>query len=361
MNNNNSRIIAILLFLGAIIFAAWMFFDIVVYIFIAFVLTILGTPLVNLLMKIKYKKFKFPKTLAVLITMGVMFSLIYLFVRFFVPLVFSEIQNVLDIDPTMITDKLTNKVDEYTVIMQESGYLLQAEYLEKLATDNIKQILESFKISSLFGNVFNFITALVIGLFSVLFMTFFSLKDNQIFFKLIQKIIPTAYRENFANIVQATKKQLAKYLTGVFIEMIFVGVLEGVICWLLGVPNALLIGFFGGLLNIIPYVGPLIAAVLGLFFAVAGVPPELIEGNLIITLVIKVLSAFAVVKLLDDFLLQPVIYGRSAHAHPLEIFIVILVAGHIGGVLGMIFAVPAYSLLRIIVKEFFSQYYTAKV
>ena len=76
--------------------------------------------------------------------------------------------------------------------------------------------------------------------------------------------------------------------------------------------------------------------------------------------VIKIVAAFGVAKMIDDFILQPFIYGKQTHSHPLEIFIVILMAGYIGGIFAMIFAVPAYTLLRIIVNEFFgSKFATA--
>lgn len=355
---NNNRIIAILLFLIAMSAAAWFFSDILIYMFIAIVLAILGTPLVNLMMKIKYKKVQMPISLAALITMLVMLTLFVLFFRYFVPLIVSEIQQILSIETNLITDNLYLWMQKSETILKENGFLLQEESLSDIITVQMKQLLQKFSLTSLFGNIIQVISGIFIGLFSVLFMTFFSLKDNQIFFKLIRKLIPVSYRDNFANIVQAIKKQLVKYFSGVFIEMLIVGSLEGLLCYILGVPNPLLIGFLGGLLNIIPYVGTLIALALSSFIALAGILPLSPDSASISMLLIKVISAFAITKLLDDFVLQPIIYGKSVHAHPLEIFIVILVAGHVGGVLGMIFAVPAYSLLRIILKEFFSQYYS---
>ncbi len=358
--NNNNRIIAILFFLIAMSAAAWFFSDILIYMFIALVLAILGTPLVNLMMKIKYKKVQMPKSLAALFTMLAMLTLFVLFFRYFVPLIVSEIKQILSIETTLITDNLYLWMQKSETILKEHGFLLQEEYLADIITVQMKQLLQKFSLTSVFGNAIQLISATIIGLFSVLFMTFFSLKDNQIFFKLIRKVIPVSYRENFTNIVQAIKKQLVKYFSGVFIEMLIVGSLEGLLCYILGVPNPLLIGFIGGLLNIIPYVGPLIAMALSGFIALAGILPLSPEALPVPYMLLKVIAVFAVANFIDNILLQPVLYGKSVKAHPLEIFIVILVAGHVGGVLGMIFAVPAYSLLRIILKEFFSQYYSGE-
>lgn len=143
-------------------------------------------------------------------------------------------------------------------------------------------------------------------------------------------------------------------------EMFIVGFLEFLICFILGVPNALIIGTIGGLLNIIPYVGTLIAVVVSIIVGVTSLLPASPEMALVWSTVIRIAAAFVVAKLVDDFVLQPYIYGKQTHSHPLEIFIVILMAGYIGGVFSMIFAVPAYTLLRIIINEFFgAQFATA--
>ena len=98
---------------------------------------------------------------------------------------------------------------------------------------------------------------------------------------------------------------------------------------------------------------------IAIFLAILGSPLLAAGGTgaTLTALLIKIVAAFIIVKLLDDFILQPIISGKSVNAHPLEIFVVILVAGKVGGIFGMIFAVPAYTLLRIIIREFFSQYY----
>lgn len=184
-------------------------------------------------------------------------------------------------------------------------------------------------------------------------MTFFSLKDHKIFFKMVRSWLPNNVQDNYDNILEATGKQFSSYFRGVMLEMFIVGFLEFLICFILGVPNAPVIGTIGGLLNIIPYVGTLIAIAVSLIVGVTSLLPASPEMSLVWATVIKILAAFLVAKMTDDFILQPFIYGRQTHSHPLEIFIVILAAGYLGGVFAMIFAVPAYTLLRIIVGEFF--------
>ena len=177
---------------------------------------------------------------------------------------------------------------------------------------------------------------------------------------MIRSWLPNKYQNNFDNILEATGKQFSSYFRGVMMEMFIVGFLEFLICFILGVPNALIIGTIGGLLNIIPYVGTLIAVVVSIIVGVTSLLPASPEMALVWSTVIRIAAAFVVAKLVDDFVLQPYIYGKQTHSHPLEIFIVILMAGYIGGVFSMIFAVPAYTLLRIIINEFFgAQFATA--
>ena len=266
-----------------------------------------------------------------------------------------EIRQLQSIDFTAFFDNLNKASRQVERWLRHKNLVSRDFNLAKLLTNRVGEFVTSLHISSFFGDVISVVASIFICIFSVLFMTFFALKDDSVFWTMIKKYIPTSLRDNFDNILNETKQQLRRYFTGVFMEMIFVGVLDGLICFILGVPNALLIGVIGGLLNIVPYVGPLIAC--GSSVAI-GVYATLTTGDASVTpVIIKIVAAFLTVKGIDDFILQPNIYGKSVNAHPLEIFIVILIAGKVGGVWGMLFGVPAYTLLRIIVREFFAQYF----
>jgi predicted PurR-regulated permease PerM len=353
MKSKNNHIIFILLFIALFIFLAWRFYDIVIYIFIALMLSVLGSPLVRLLHKTKFKKRQMPQSVAAGITLVVLIGVICLFFRLFIPMVAHQFQAIVAIDPTVYMNSIGAELSKVDLWLQQQGILTQDENIVLICTEKIREM----NIGSLFGDTISLLSTLFIALFSILFMTFFSLKDNKIFFTMIKKIIPLSYRSSFDRILEATKKQLMRYFSGIVIEMAVVGTLEGLICYLLGVPNALLIGFIGGVLNVIPYVGTLFAMLLGIIFATAGLLPTMPAEAAIGLTALKTIIAFVIAKLLDDFILQPFIYGKSVQAHPLEIFIVILVAGKLGGIIAMIFAVPAYSLCRIVIKEFFGKYY----
>ena len=116
-----------------------------------------------------------------------------------------------------------------------------------------------------------------------------------------------------------------------------------------------MIGVIGGFLNIIPYLGPLIGAAIGI---VIGVTTNLTPDNIDMMgwMALWIAIAFSIPKFIDDFILQPVIYSSSVRAHPIEIFLVILMAGSLAGITGMILAIPAYTVLRVVAKQFFGKF-----
>lgn len=122
-----------------------------------------------------------------------------------------------------------------------------------------------------------------------------------------------------------------------------------------GIPNALLIGFIGGFFNLIPYLGPFIGGALGVLLTLFWV---LAEGSYATFWVqpLIVVGVFIAVNMVDNFVLQPQIYSKRVNAHPIEIFLIMMMGGSVGGIIGMILAVPAYTLIRIVGKEFLSSF-----
>lgn len=350
-------IFTILVFLALLVFLGWFFLDIVIYFFLALVLSIIGSPFVKLLEKISIKGRHISQTLAAGITLLFMISVISVLVIILVPIIAKEISLISTIDPELFTNEIQNWLNSIEQVLLKYGMLDPNEKLSVILADQFKSVLIKIDVQNLAGNLFSFATSLFIAIFSVTFLTFFSLKDKKIFFTTVEKIIPVNYRSNYEKILKASRPPLVRYFSGVFLEMLIMGFLEGTLCFILGIPNPFLIGAIGGLLNVIPYIGPLLGAGVSTILTITTLLPSHPEGALLTNSVLKVLFTFGVANLIDNFVLQPIIYGKSVKAHPVEIFVVILMAGHVGGVFGMIFAVPAYTLLRIIVKEFFGHYY----
>ena len=113
-----------------------------------------------------------------------------------------------------------------------------------------------------------------------------------------------------------------------------------------------MIGLIVGVLNVIPYVGPTIGIAIGIFIGVTGMQGDVSTGGMALRIAGTILFAQGV----DNFVLQPVLYSNRAKAHPLEIFLVILIAGSLAGVLGMLLAIPAYNVIRVFAKEFYNNF-----
>jgi predicted PurR-regulated permease PerM len=122
----------------------------------------------------------------------------------------------------------------------------------------------------------------------------------------------------------------------------------------LKVSHAVTIALIAAVLNVIPYVGPFIGSLMAVAIGTAvSMPMDVATG--LVPRIIYILIVMETTKVIDNVIFQPQIFSRSVKAHPLEIFLVILIAATIGGVLGMLIAIPAYTVLRVIGKEFFNQ------
>ena len=137
------------------------------------------------------------------------------------------------------------------------------------------------------------------------------------------------------------------------INIIFiVFILYLIVLLIFGIDNALIIAFLCAVLNIIPYIGPLIASILAAVLTMISHLGNDFQTDTLPT-TIYILIGFWIVQLIDNNVSQPIIFSKSVSSHPLEIFLVILIAGFLSGILGMVIAVPLYTILKVIGKEFF--------
>ena len=226
------------------------------------------------------------------------------------------------------------------------------ENLEQIITTSTLNYIRNINISSAFNNIFQLIGGLFLGIFSVLFISFFFLKDIPRLKRAAVNMVSSERQPKMIQILKRSKSLLSNYFVGLFIEMLIITVLQYVILILLGIENALLISVICGVLVIVPYIGVVIACVAG---CLIGVLTTFTAGGDADTAMIvwKILGAIIFCRMLDSFLLYPYIAAKSVKAHPLEIFLVVLVSGYLAGVTGMVLGIPAYTVIRIVAQEFF--------
>jgi predicted PurR-regulated permease PerM len=354
MKSKSTYIIVVLLLAFAI--AAWFLKTIIIYIIISIILSLIGHPLVRFFTKIKIKKLHISNSIAAALALITMLIVVLAFFSMFIPLVIQEARIVNKINPNevMATFKYPLQNLEYDLkkfqLSPDSGQSIQ-QYL----TTKLSSVLGFNEISSFIQKIIGFTGGILAAFFSILFITFFLLKDEKLIFNIIILLKPTRHIEAVKTILNDTKLILTRYFIGILLDVLLVATLTAISLSLCGIQNALLIGVFAGVLNVIPYIGPLIAAG---FAVLIGVSTNL---NLdfysqLIPLAEKIVVVFLIIQLIDAMVFQPLIISSRVKAHPLEIFIVILIASKIAGITGMIIAIPVYTIIRIIAKEFLSKF-----
>ncbi|MCX6272451.1 MAG: AI-2E family transporter [Bacteroidetes bacterium] len=336
-----------------VLYLMWYFSEIVVYLVIASVLAIIGHPLVHLLGKIRFGKIRLPRSVTTAIALLVMVFSIGAFIMTFAPMMAHQVSVLKNINIDTISHKYQYEAKQLESFMLQYGAIPPGQDLETFAEVKLQSIVKLVSLPDLISRLASFTGSLFIGVFSVLFISFFLWKDEKLLINVLLLIIPTRYHVEIENIINESKRLLSRYFLGLLLEIITVITLESIGLTIIGVKNAFLIGFLGGMMNIIPYLGPLIGAGIAVFL---GVTTSLGMGiySGLLTLIVSIIIVFSIVKVLDDIFLQPIIYSSSIKAHPLEIFLVIMMAGTLGGIPGMILAIPVYTIIRVIAREFFS-------
>jgi predicted PurR-regulated permease PerM len=215
---------------------------------------------------------------------------------------------------------------------------------------NIIKFFNFTFFSNILGSVISFTGTFFFSLFSVIFLSFFFMMEPAMLPGVILRMTPSHLKESIRNVMSKSRILLSRYFIGLFIQIIANITTYSVALYLVGVPNALVIGFFSGVIIIIPYLGGIISMLMGVLIGATGVI-SLGDYNLMMPMIIKILIAMFVVQTIDNNVFAPLIQGKSVKAHPVEIFLVVIAAATIGGILAMIVAVPAYGFIKIIVGE----------
>lgn len=353
--NKTWKIIGVLIGGLILAFVVWRFSNIVFYILISIFLSLLGRPLVKVLNSIRIRNFRLPGVLSTILTMIIMITLTLLFISLIVPLIAKQASVISNIDFNSLSYSLDAPLTEFEVLLKKYRLLHQSETLKQLLQEQVNTLINFASFSDTVSSVIGVTGSIFLALFSIMFLTFFFIKDVHLIDEIIETLTPIKHQNEIRNIIKQTKYLLTRYFIGIAIEVTTMMTLLSIGLSVFGVQNALLIGFFGGLMNIIPYLGPIIGAVFGAVIAVStflsyGMYPEIVSVALI------VFGVFAGANLIDNLVLQPLIYSNSVKAHPVEIYLVILIAGSLAGITGMVLAIPFYTVLRIIAKEFFSHF-----
>jgi len=348
----NSRWLVVLFTLFILGFLIYYFSDILIYVVISWVLAMLGQPIMNFFRnKLKFSRLKFGEALGSIITLLIFTFLFATLFIVFVPLIIEQANNFTQLDYHEIYASLEEPIRRFNENLVEWGLVTGEGIGAETFRDTFVDYFNISEIGALFSSLFNFAGSFMIGLFSIFFITFFFLQDNTMFTGVILSIVPNKYEVQTGKVISDISMMLRRYFLGLLVQVSTITILVSVALALLGIKNALLIGFFAAIINLIPYVGPLLGASFGILITISG-NLDVEFYSVMLPMILKVAVVFACMQLIDNFFLQPFIYGTSAKAHPLEIFIVILVAAKLGGIPGMVIAIPVYIVIRVIARTF---------
>lgn len=355
MIKNWNRWLTIGLAILLIAIIIYYFSNIVTYLLIAWVLSMIGQPIMNFLMKFRYKKVGIPPSGAAFLTVVFYYIFFGLLLLLFIPPIIEQAQNLANVDYNAIEKNLEKPMSQITQYLHRYGIIPPNRSAVDQLFYKVKVLINPTMLSSVVETTVSTFGTILIGVSSITFILFFFLKDQTMFGDFLAGTVPANYESHTRTALDHIRELLIRYFGGIILQMIGVMIMVSGGLSFLGVKNAMLIGFFAAIMNIIPYVGPIIGAVFAALITFSS-NLDLDFYTQLLPLILKVILVFPLMHLVDGFILQPYIFSNSVMAHPLEIFIVILIGADIAGVGGMVLAIPVYTALRVIAKVFFNEF-----
>ena len=351
ISNGILRAIAILVGIAILLWFLYQIQSVIAYVAIAGVVSLLGRPIKQFFMS----KLKFGDTLAVVITMLLFVLVIAGIIGMFIPLAIEQGQNLSLLDIDQLQGNIENLYKEFI-----NHFNLETSDVESTIQDSklMSKLNLSF-IPDMLNAIVTGFGSFSVGLFSVLFISFFFLKDSTLFGNSVMAFFPKRQDIRIKKSLFTIRDLLSRYFGGLVLQLLILFVIYSIVLFIFGIQNAIIIASLCALLNVIPYVGPMISAVLIILLTMSSNLGESFS-DVILPKTIYVMIGFVVAQLVDNFFSQPYIFSKSVKSHPLEIFIIIIIAGLLFGIVGLILAIPLYTAIKVIAKEFLSEYRIVK-
>ena len=329
--------------------------QVLIYIIISAILALIGRPIVKKLDSLKIGKFHIPKSLSVAITILIYLNVLLMLGLSLVPLVNEQASSLSLLNINKIEDNIFEGMSHLNNWLSNFG----VKTIDLFGGKRIKELIDFSFIPNFLNSLVGALGGISVGLLTISFITFFFLKDRDLISDSLLKLVPDSKKSKVSNLSTKIKDSLSKYLSGLIVQITVLFLLYTIMLFIAGINNFIIIALLGALLNLIPYVGPLIGFVMMNLLSITGNVTADFD-TVIFPMITKISIGYLIIQLVDNFLNQPIIFSKAANAHPLEIFLVILIAGNIGGIIGMVIAVPSYTIIRIIINHFFSEFEVVK-
>ena len=331
---------------AVVLFLMWYFSSIVIYILVSAVLAIMGRPLVARISRGRIGRWRVPRWCGALVTLLVIWIVFAVMCGLFVPLVTNKLYQLAHLDFSTVLTSVEEPLQRIQDYLTHFFSLPETQVSFKDTLILFLQSLINFDtINTAFSSVVSLAVSSVIAFFSISFITFFFLRDDGLFYAMVTALFPDRYQQNVTHALNSVTVLLFRYFRGILAESFLLMLAVSLVMMAFGMraQDAFFIGLIMGVMN----VGGAVSVCMGI------ITP--IEGMSIGHTMLVIAGSLLILKGLDDFVLQPTLYSERVKAQPLEIFLVILIAGSLAGVIGMLLAIPLYTVLRVFAKEFFSQ------
>jgi predicted PurR-regulated permease PerM len=342
--NGILRALATILIIGIVLYFLYTIQTVIVYLCISLLLCLIANPLVQFLKN----KLKFGNSLAATTTLILFILLMVGFIFLFVPLIISQANNLSLLD----THNLQQQFTETERSIEAYFNIPHVDLNKMLKSSKITSMLDFTYFTSFINSILGFMADMGMGLVSVFFITFFFVKDQDAFKASARRILPDTNEDKILNSITKINHFLTRYFIGLLLQLTVVFILYLIVLIIFGNKNAFVIAFLCAILNIIPYIGPIIGTVLaGILTMISMIGMDF--QSEILPKTIYVIIGFLLVQAIDNNVSQPIISSKSVNSHPLEIFLITLISGITFGIVGMIIAIPVFTMIKVILKEFF--------
>lgn len=345
------RAVGILIGIFLLLYFLYTIQSVLVYIAVAGVISLIGRPVVIFLRS----SLRIPNQLAVVIVLMMVLLIFVGIILVFVPIVIEQTYHLGQIDIEAFKsdiNELNNQVNAYLGVEEINilESIRQSEFIRGLDMNMIPRFLNS---------VFGILGATLIAIFSIIFISFFLLKDSKLMLNSILVFANKGEEDKFQRVFNKIKILLSRYFVGLTLQITVLFILYVLLLSIFEINNPVAIAFICAILNLVPYLGPIFAGILMALFVISSNLGADFQ-TFILPRVIYVMLGYGIAQLIDNFISQPLIFGASVRSHPLEIFLIILIAGLMFGVIGMVVAIPFYTALKVIAKESLSEYKIVK-
>lgn len=336
------RIVRTLLWGAGVVMAGWVlwyFAGLVVYLAIGGVLAYLLRPIVDWIQGLGMRRVPAILATFVLVIGGLVIGLTSV-----VPFVGQQVQELTQLISVDMASNVASYLEDRVrdVVPLDRGVLV--ENVERMAKALMQgDLVRGDQVAQTVGSVVAVFTNIIYAVVIIPFVTFFLLKDGLKIRQSVMSLVPNRYFEVTLAILDKVEGNIRRYFWALLVQCTSIAIIASVLLWLVGLQSAIAIGLFTGLANTIPYFGPFLGFLFGALVGIAQ------TGNLV--LVPWVALAMGATQLADNVFLQPIIFSRAAKAHPLVILFVVLVGARLGGIVGMLIAIPLTTTVRVVVEQ----------